>query len=234
MSTAGRHPPAGALPRGGGDRRHPVQRAAAAAPSSPPTMCAIASSTPAGSAASWPAGASDAAGAGESAVPQELTPELLLQRLRHRRLPDGRRLRRSGINWIEPRAARRSSRSTRFHVPRSLRKAIRRGGFELRIDHRFEAVIRACAAADAGPAADLAQRDADRALCRADARGLAHSVEVWRDGELAGGLYGLAPGRRLLRREHVLASARTPARSPWSTWSTACVPAASCCSTRNS
>ena len=41
-------------------------------------------------------------------------------------------------------------------------------------------------------------------------------------------------GRGLLRREHVLARAATPARWPWSTWSTGCAPAASCCSTRSS
>ena len=84
-------------------------------------------------------------------------------------------------------------------------------------------------------------RERHPCLCRADARpgrrpgstrqliglyielhrrGHAHSVEIWRDGQLVGGLYGLRAGRRLLRREHVLARAAMPARSPWSIWST--------------
>ena len=71
---------------------------------------------------------------------------------------------------------------------------MRRGGYELRLDHGFETVIRSCAA----PTPDRPRTWLNEALIRsytalADA-GFAHSVEIWRDGALAGGLYGVRLG----------------------------------------
>jgi leucyl/phenylalanyl-tRNA--protein transferase len=97
------------------------------------------------------------------------------------------------IDWIEPRR-RGIIPLDAFHVPRSLRRTMRRGGYELRLDHDFETVIRACAA----PAPDRPRTWLNEALIRsytALARaGFAHSLEIWRDGALAGGLYGVRLG----------------------------------------
>jgi leucyl/phenylalanyl-tRNA--protein transferase len=66
--------------------------------------------------------------------------------------------------------------------------------FTLATDTAFERVIRACAEPRAG------RRDtwlSDRLIsiyCELAARGFAHSIEAWRDGELVGGLYGVALG----------------------------------------
>lgn len=82
----------------------------------------------------------------------------------------------------------------RFRVGRTLRRALRRGGFEIRFDTSFRAVIEACAAPrgnDAGTWITPAMIAAYTALHEL---GPAHSVEVWRDGELIGGLYGIAVG----------------------------------------
>lgn len=97
------------------------------------------------------------------------------------------------IDWIEPRR-RGIIPLDAFHVPRSLRRTMRRGGYELRLDHDFETVIRACAT----PAPDRPRTWLNEALIRsytalADA-GFAHSVEIWRDGALVGGLYGVRLG----------------------------------------
>ena len=97
------------------------------------------------------------------------------------------------IDWIEPRR-RGIIPLDAFHVPRSLRRTMRRGGYELRLDHNFETVIRACAT----PAPDRPRTWLNEALIRsytalADA-GFAHSVEIWRDGALVGGLYGVRLG----------------------------------------
>lgn len=82
----------------------------------------------------------------------------------------------------------------RFHVPRSLRKPIRRGLFEIRVDTAFPQLIRACAeATDLRPRTWL--NDGLIELYIALARhGYAHSVECWSEGKLAGGLYGVSLG----------------------------------------
>jgi len=78
-----------------------------------------------------------------------------------------------------------------FHLPSRLARVIRQGRFEVTVDRDFDAVIRACASrqdAD-GSWIDAEIIDSYRVLHR---RGFAHSVEAWRDGSLAGGLYGVA------------------------------------------
>lgn len=126
-------------------------------------------------------------------TPLEPPPELLLRAYAAGVFPMAEDYHSSRIDWIEPRR-RGIIPLDAFHVPRSLRKAMRRGGYELRLDHGFETVIRACAA----PTPDRPRTWLNEALIRsyvalADA-GHAHSVEIWRDGGLAGGLYGLALG----------------------------------------
>lgn len=80
-------------------------------------------------------------------------------------------------------------------LSRSLRKTLRRGAFEVRCDTAFPAVMDACAA----PRGEITGTwivDAMRhAYCALHEQGWAHSIETWIDGELAGGLYGLAIGR---------------------------------------
>jgi leucyl/phenylalanyl-tRNA--protein transferase len=82
-----------------------------------------------------------------------------------------------------------------LHVPRSLRKAMRRGPYELRLDTAFGAVMAACALAPR-PGQDGTWITADmiEAYEVLHAQGLAHSAEAWRDGVLVGGLYGVALG----------------------------------------
>ncbi len=83
-----------------------------------------------------------------------------------------------------------------FHVSSRLARVVRRGSFRIEVNRDFAAVMRACAEAerdeeDAGTWIDQEIFDSYRALHQA---GFAHSVEAWRDGKLAGGLYGVALG----------------------------------------
>jgi leucyl/phenylalanyl-tRNA--protein transferase len=83
-----------------------------------------------------------------------------------------------------------------FHVPSRLTRVVRAGKFRMEIDRDFDAVIRACAEAERrddepGTWIDGEIIDSYCALHRA---GLAHSIEAWQDGRLAGGLYGVALG----------------------------------------
>jgi len=82
----------------------------------------------------------------------------------------------------------------RFHVPRRLARTLRSGRFEVRIDSDFDAVIGACAAPRAARPETWINRTIQSLCCELFARGLAHSVETWREGRLVGGLYGIALG----------------------------------------
>ena len=83
-----------------------------------------------------------------------------------------------------------------YRRSRSLAKRIRRGDFEVRVDTAFDQVIDACATVVRGAQnGTWITRDMRAAYRRLHGLGYAHSVEAWRNGELAGGLYGLALGR---------------------------------------
>jgi leucyl/phenylalanyl-tRNA--protein transferase len=77
----------------------------------------------------------------------------------------------------------------RLHVSRSLRRVVPR--FEVTVDSAFEAVIDGCSNRGEGDWITPEIREAYVELHEHDA---AHSVEVWRDGALAGGVYGVAIG----------------------------------------
>lgn len=78
-----------------------------------------------------------------------------------------------------------------FRVSRSLRALRQRDAFDVTVDQSFGEVIEACAERSEGTWISLEIREAYGELHRA---GFAHSVEAWKDGQLAGGLYGVALG----------------------------------------
>ncbi len=82
----------------------------------------------------------------------------------------------------------------RLKVSRSLRKVLRAGRFEIRFDTAFDAVIEGCAAPRPGQSGTWITEEMKAAYRRLHRLGHAHSAEAWQDGELAGGLYGVALG----------------------------------------
>ncbi|MBL0141322.1 MAG: leucyl/phenylalanyl-tRNA--protein transferase [Betaproteobacteria bacterium] len=80
-------------------------------------------------------------------------------------------------------------------VSRSLRKAVARGPFETRFDTAFAQVMAECAAPRDGLPGTWIVPEMVAAYTRLHELGYAHSVESWKDGELAGGLYGILLGR---------------------------------------
>ena len=82
-----------------------------------------------------------------------------------------------------------------LRISRSLRKTLRKGGFEARADSAFEQVIDACGQPRAGQRGTWITSEMKLAYSRLHRLGTAHSVETWRGGELVGGLYGVAIGR---------------------------------------
>lgn len=82
-----------------------------------------------------------------------------------------------------------------LHVPRSLRKTLKKRPFDLRMDTAFEEVIDACARSPRpGQEGTWITRDMRDAYLRLHEEGFAHSVEAWTGGELVGGLYGVSLG----------------------------------------
>jgi leucyl/phenylalanyl-tRNA--protein transferase len=77
-----------------------------------------------------------------------------------------------------------------LHVSKSLRRTLRKGVYEVRIDHDFEGVIRACARRPE----TWINEEIIKAFTVLHERGKAHSVEAYKDDELAGGLYGVTLG----------------------------------------
>jgi leucyl/phenylalanyl-tRNA---protein transferase len=84
----------------------------------------------------------------------------------------------------------------RFHVPQRLARIRRQGRFTEEIDRAFEAVIRACAEIerDRDDPGTWITEEIIESYCTLHDRGIAHSVETWRNGRLVGGLYGVTLG----------------------------------------
>ncbi len=80
-------------------------------------------------------------------------------------------------------------------ISRSLNKVLRNRSYEVRADTSFRAVMQACAEPRPQQDSTWITDEMIAAYCALHAQGLAHSIETWIDGELAGGLYGVALGR---------------------------------------
>jgi leucyl/phenylalanyl-tRNA--protein transferase len=81
------------------------------------------------------------------------------------------------------------------HVSRSLGRRLRRSDYEITMDHAFPQVVQACAAPRRHETGTWLVPSMRRAYTCLFEAGVAHSIEVWVNGSLAGGLYGVAVGR---------------------------------------
>jgi len=122
-----------------------------------------------------------------------LTPELLLRAYAVGVFPMAESAHSQTIYWFDP-EMRGIIPLDQPHIGRRLRRTVRQGRFEVRVDTALDQVIAACAE----PARDRPNTwindDVIRAYCALAANGFAHSVECWQEGELVGGLYGVALG----------------------------------------
>ena len=124
---------------------------------------------------------------------QLLTPELVLSAYSIGLFPMANDRDDPTIHWIDP-LHRGILPLDRFHVPRSLKRTIRKGRFALTVDRDFEAVIRACAEATPDRPRTWLNDDIIELYLDLHRRGHGHSIETWEEGRLVGGLYGLALG----------------------------------------
>jgi leucyl/phenylalanyl-tRNA---protein transferase len=121
-------------------------------------------------------------------VEPELTPEVLVQAYRTGFFPMAED-REGEIFWFQP-ELRGVLEFDNLRVSRSLRKVLRSGRYTVTSDTAFRDVMSACADREE----TWISESIERAYFELFARGLAHSVEVWQEGALVGGLYGVAIG----------------------------------------
>jgi leucyl/phenylalanyl-tRNA--protein transferase len=98
-----------------------------------------------------------------------------------------------GLLWWSP-DPRAILDPARLHVPRRLERTIRSEGFELSLDRSFADVVSGCASTGTRRGQTWITPAIAAAYTRLHAAGIAHSIEVWREGRLAGGLYGVCLG----------------------------------------
>ena len=122
-----------------------------------------------------------------------LTAEILLAAYAAGIFPMGESADDPELFWVDPRR-RGILPLDAFHVPKRLRRVVRRGGFEIRCDSAFEEVIRGCAEATEKRPNTWINDEIVRLYAGLFARGAAHSVESWLEGTLVGGLYGVSIG----------------------------------------
>ena len=98
------------------------------------------------------------------------------------------------ILWFSP-DPRMVLTPSELRISRSLKKTLRRGRYEVRLDTAFEGVIAACAQVERPEdAGTWITADMIEAYTRLHRLGFAHSAETWEGGELVGGLYGVSIG----------------------------------------
>src|ERR1700730_6111185 len=118
-------------------------------------------------------------------LPEPLDPTLVVNAYAQGIFPMADELGRIGWYAPDPRAVLEHD---RLHVSRSLRATMRKGIYEVRMDMAFEAVMRCCAARYE----TWINEEFIKTYTYLHHAGLTHSVEAWQDGELVGGLYGVA------------------------------------------
>lgn len=96
---------------------------------------------------------------------------------------------RGEIGWFSP-DPRGVIPLSEFHIPHGLKRTLRKDAFEIRIDTAFPEVMRGCAERKTTWISEEIITSYEKLF----ELGYAHSVECWQDGELAGGLYGIAIG----------------------------------------
>ncbi|MCX7193962.1 MAG: leucyl/phenylalanyl-tRNA--protein transferase [Proteobacteria bacterium] len=126
------------------------------------------------------------------AAGRELTPDRLLDAYRHGIFPwfnPG-----DPVLWWSP-DPRMILIPNEFKLSGSLAKILRNSAFEVRTDTAFEQVMRACAAPRGEQQGTWINEQMIEVYCTLHRTGYAHSVEIWLDGKLVGGLYGVAIGQ---------------------------------------
>lgn len=121
----------------------------------------------------------------------KLTPDILLRAYMAGIFPMAESRDQPEIFWVDP-EDRGILPLDQFHIPRKLKKTVRRGEFEIHCDRDFDGVILGCAGAQGNREDTWINEEIMQLYGKLFRMGFVHTVECWRDGALAGGLYGVA------------------------------------------
>jgi leucyl/phenylalanyl-tRNA--protein transferase len=122
-----------------------------------------------------------------------LTPDILIEAYAAGIFPMAESADDPELFWVDP-TRRGIIPLDAFHVPRRLKRVLRGGRLQVRCDTQFEAVMRGCAEASDTRPSTWINDEIVQLYSALFARGAAHSVECWYEGELVGGLYGVSLG----------------------------------------
>lgn len=122
-----------------------------------------------------------------------ITPELLLKAYAAGVFPMAEDRHDTRLFWVDP-DRRGILPLDGFHLPRRLRRTVRAEIYQITTDRRFADVVEACAAARPGRTSTWINDQIIGLYNELHARNHAHSVEVWSDDRLVGGLYGVSLG----------------------------------------
>ena len=120
---------------------------------------------------------------------EEITPEILLRAYAMGIFPMAEGRDDTEIHWVDPRR-RGILPLDGFHISRSLARRLRSGAYSVTADHAFSDVVTACAERGETWISHRIQALYEQL----HALGQAHSIEVWQDGRLVGGVYGVTLG----------------------------------------
>lgn len=123
----------------------------------------------------------------------EITPELIVRAYRAGIFPMAEDAADTDIFWVSP-DMRGILPLDGFHASKSLRKAMRKSGWTIRVDSDWDGIIEGCATVGADRDTTWINATIRSVYGELFNRGIAHTVEVWDGDELIGGLYGLAIG----------------------------------------
>jgi leucyl/phenylalanyl-tRNA--protein transferase len=123
----------------------------------------------------------------------EITPELLLRAYRAGLFPMAESRRGDRLYWLDP-EQRGVIPLAGFHLPRRLRRTVLSDAFEVTSNRDFAGVVAGCAAPAEGREDTWINTEIERLFGALHRLGHAHSVEVWQQGRLVGGLYGVSLG----------------------------------------
>ncbi len=123
----------------------------------------------------------------------DITPELIIRAYRAGIFPMAEDAEDNDLFWVSP-ELRGIIPLDGFHASKSLRKTMRKSGWTIRVDSNWDGIIEGCATVGSDRQSTWINQTIRSVYGELFRRGVAHTVEVWDDNELIGGLYGLALG----------------------------------------
>jgi leucyl/phenylalanyl-tRNA--protein transferase len=124
----------------------------------------------------------------------EITPELMLRAYGAGLFPMAEGRGSKKLHWLDPALRGILPLDHKFHLPRRLRRTVLSDRFTVTADQDFAGVIAGCAEPAPGRADTWINDEIETLFTALHRMGAAHSVEVWQDGALVGGLYGVRIG----------------------------------------